>query len=281
MRERYRSLCESIRASGSEEGLNAVAFSGGVDSSLVAYTVFDQFAETSRAILAVSASLSTQQYDIAIAIAKYIGIPFEEIKTDEGENPQYVENTGMSCYFCKSALYFGMEALSNTLRSRKQSIVLFNGTNADDLLDRTRVGLIAAQEHSVVSPLSGYTKTEIRELARYVGLPNWNLAASPCLRSRLSIGVEATQANLSRIEQAENIVRSIVAIDPRVNFRVRHLPADTAMIEIDATLLPLIDLAVCSPPLLKLGFLNVSKRAYRSGAVAHAMFVKEPTVQTG
>ncbi len=278
--ERYRSLREAVRTSGSEDRLNAVAFSGGVDSSLVATVVFDQFPTTSRAVLAMSASVSAQQHETAIAIAKHIGIPFEEIETDEGGNPQYVENIGLSCYFCKTALYSGMEKLSNALQARSPNTVLFNGTNADDLLDRTRVGLIAAQEHRVVSPLSPFGKEEIRELARFVGLPNWDLAASPCLRSRLSFGIEATQTNLKRIEQAESIVRAIATIDPRANFRVRHLPGDIAMIEIDAALLPLIDLAECSSPLMKLGFHDVSKRAYRSGAVAQSMFLTEPSLRT-
>jgi PP-loop superfamily ATP-utilizing enzyme len=108
----------------------------------------------------------------------------------------------------------------------------------------------------------------VRLLSCYAGLPNWDAAASPCLRSRIHIGVPATAEHLHRIEAAEDAVRAAYDLASTVNFRVRHLPDDTAMVEIDQTLLDAIDLEQCRDALAALGFRTVDKRAFRSGSVS-------------
>jgi uncharacterized protein (TIGR00268 family) len=231
----YRQILNRVRSQGTNSGLNIVAFSGGVDSSLAAFFVHHAFPENSRACIGVSPSLSSIQLSSARSVADHIGIPLLEIETHEGKLRDYVANEGQSCYFCKTELYSTMKSIHQHLKNVSSIVetVVFNGTNADDLLDPTRVGLRAADEFGVASPLDSLPKQDVRSLARYVGLPNWNAAATPCLRSRLQFGVQATQENLSRIERAEEYIRSLLGLAPENNLRVRHLNNDIARIEVD------------------------------------------------
>ena len=114
--------------------------------------------------------------------------------------------------------------------------MLFNGTNADDLTDPTRLGLVAAETFDVFSPLAGLSKAEVREMAREQGLPNWDAAASPCLRSRLQLGVEATPARLAAVELAEEIVRAGLALGAHQTLRVRLLEGNKGVVEVEPAL---------------------------------------------
>ena len=113
------------------------------------------------------------------------------------------------------------------------SVILYNGTNADDTLDPTRLGLIAASNYRVRSPLDNTTKREVRIAARYLGLPNWDSAASPCLRSRLAVGVEATSSHLRAVDMAEAFVRDVLDLDHTSNVRVRMMTGGRAVVELD------------------------------------------------
>jgi uncharacterized protein (TIGR00268 family) len=228
-------ILDRVLSLGTLSGLNVVAFSGGVDSSLAAHFVNKVFPTNAVACIGVSASLSSIQLSSARSVANHIGIPLIEIETNEGDVGDYIANEGQSCYFCKTELYSTLKSIHRHLNNGSPAVdtVLFNGTNADDLLDPTRVGLRAAAEFRVASPLDSLSKDEVRSLAQYIGLPNWNAAATPCLRSRLQFGVPATQENLARIERAEEYVRSLLGLTPEHNLRVRHLSSDIARIEID------------------------------------------------
>ena len=266
MKTQYQSLLLDIADSGTPTGSNCVAYSGGVDSALVACAVHEVFPDRSLAIMAISASVSRTMRETAELIAAHIGIPLRLVRTDETNNPVYVANEGMSCYICKTGIYQAMRAVQSNVSG--DDVRIFNGTNSEDLLDPTRVGLLAAREYSVLSPLSRFTKQEIRLMSKLVGLPNWNAAPSPCLRSRLSLGVPASEEHLMRIEAAEEAIRRTYRFSAEINLRVRHLPDDTAMIEVDAALLPDLDLGPSRPALMSLGFSDVQKRAFRSGSVA-------------
>jgi hypothetical protein len=169
---------------------------------------------------------------------------------------------------------------------------LYNGTNKDDLRDPTRVGLLAAAEFKVHSPIAGLDKTMVRAVARHVGLPNADAAAAPCLRSRLAYGVPAIPEHLHRIERAERFVRQQLSryymtttttttngtdtgVMAAVNLRVRFLARGRARIEIDATHVDMLrvqwqnDAAAWDEMFLHdLGFADYDVAAFRTGSVA-------------
>lgn len=191
------------------------------------------------ACIGVSPSLAALQLDRARAVAAALALPTLETPTAEGSQPGYLANEGEACLFCKTTLYATLEAVGaaaarTAAREGRGSLVLFNGTNADDLTDPTRLGLIAAKEFEVASPLSRLTKAAVRKLARYVGLPNWDWAAAPCLRSRLQFGIEASPNRLATVEQAEMTVLQILDLPPQESFRVRIVQAPAADVEGDA-----------------------------------------------
>ncbi|UIZ28814.1 hypothetical protein KXD40_007458 [Peronospora effusa] len=272
---------------------NVVAFSGGVDSSLTAALVFQVFPTTSAACIGRSAALSSVQLQQARKVASHIGMPLWECHTDEAKLEAYVANKGKSCYYCKTTLYstlnqvteFAWKELQQQLdvQGEKMKPVLYNGTNADDLLDSTRVGLMAASEFKVVSPLSELTKQEVRDIAKYLGLPNWNAAASPCLRSRLQFGVEANQQHLHQVEKAEDFVRNLIHLEPQMSMRVRFLAGNKAAVELDNEMLEkaVIHFDAIDAELRRLvvfietvvhssttGFDTVDVRAFRSGSLS-------------
>ncbi|GJP47004.1 hypothetical protein CLOM_g6239 [Closterium sp. NIES-68] len=135
-----------------------------------------------------------------------------------------------ACYACKATLYTTLHTVAQQSlmrmgmdNSKSREVTLFNGTNADDLSDPSRLGLLAALHCNVASPLARLPKAAVRAVARVAGLPNWDLAASPCLRSRLAFGVEATADTLTLVERAEEMVRSFLPLTSRDNMRVRLL----------------------------------------------------------
>jgi uncharacterized protein (TIGR00268 family) len=266
----YRTLLDGIGRDGHGASKHLIAFSGGVDSTLAAKAVYDVFPEGCEAVMALSPSVAESMKQTAVSLAAFIGIPLRFVESREYLDPAYIANEGQSCYICKSSIYAAMEAVYENIRTLGSDTLLYNGTNAEDLADPTRVGLQAAREHAVRSPLASFTKDEIRLLSRHAGLPNWNAAASPCLRSRLQIGIPATVEHLRRIEAAEKAVQAAYGFAPTVNFRVRHLPDDTAMLEVEAKLLEQLELTRCSEALSALGFRHIAKRAFRSGSVSAA-----------
>jgi pyridinium-3,5-biscarboxylic acid mononucleotide sulfurtransferase len=177
----------------------AVAFSGGVDSTVVAQAAFLALGERAIAVTADSASVPRAELDDARRLARHIGIRHEVVNTAEFEDPDYLRNDGSRCYHCKSELYGRVEALLPALGVG----VICSGANLDDLGDY-RPGLQAAAEHHVRHPLqeTGFTKAEVRALARAWGLPVWDKPASPCLSSRLAPGVAVTAERTGRIEAA-------------------------------------------------------------------------------
>lgn len=268
-------------------GRHVVAYSGGVDSSVVAAVVHRVHKSSAEALLGVSASLPREQRELALRVAEHIGITLRQIETKEGTEAKYLENTGQACYACKRSLYDGMREVYHSAAAVGAapvfSVRLYNGTNADDVKDATRVGLVAAREFEVSSPLLavGLTKEQVRIVAKELGLPNALHAASPCLRSRLALGVRATVSALQNIEAAERLVRD--RLDPAllasgglnpdtINLRVRHLNDGTARVELDADLLrrrelqdPTWQSGLCEA-VVSLGYNGVSIAPFKSGS---------------
>ncbi len=211
-----------------------VAFSGGVDSAVVAVTARRMLGrDRVLAVLGVSPSLSNVLHERARAIAAEFDLPLREIATDELADPGYVANAPSRCYFCKRELWSRLAAVADAERLA----VVADGTNADDL-DEHRPGGRAAGARSVVSPLAeaGLTKVAVRTVARALGLPNWDAPAAPCLASRIVYGLEVTPRRLQQVERAEGVLR---AVGVTGDCRVRHR-GEEARIEVTPDQLALV-----------------------------------------
>lgn len=192
-----------------------VAYSGGVDSSYVAYVANAELGPRAICITGQSASLpSYQQAEIDRVVSEF-GFHHETIQTEELENPNYRANNADRCYFCKDELY---GKLARVAASRGIECIV-DGSTTDDLGD-FRPGRQAAMQHAVRSPLIevGMSKAEVRELSRRVGLPTWDKPASPCLSSRIAYGTTVTIERLSKVDRGEEILREFGFRE----FRVRH-----------------------------------------------------------
>jgi uncharacterized protein len=202
-----------------------VALSAGVDSSLVAILAKKALGQQALAVTGVSESLASTELEIAVKTAREIGIEHITVETDELRNPSYVSNSGDRCYHCKQTLYHELRKIADTYGYE----AIMDGTQKDDLGDH-RPGLIAAREQGVLSPLlySGFSKNDVREAARSLGLAIWDKPAMPCLSSRIPEGQTVTVQKLEMIDGAESYIRSVV---PVRDLRVRnHL--GTARIEV-------------------------------------------------
>jgi uncharacterized protein len=192
-----------------------VAFSGGVDSSLLAQAAYMALGEKALAVTAVSPSLPQAELEEAIDVAKRIGIQHELVHTDEMDNPNYIANPTNRCYFCKAELFTKLNPLA---AARGYQHVVY-GAMLDDRGDH-RPGAQAAKEYAVQAPLDAaeLSKDEIRELSKRWGLPTWNKPSFACLSSRFPYGQLITIEKLSTVEQAEQFLR-----DRGIRvFRVRH-----------------------------------------------------------
>jgi len=190
-----------------------VAFSGGVDSSVVAALAHHALGGKALAVTAVSPSVAAGELEGARKVAAHIGIRHETIATDELARPGYRANGRDRCYFCKSELY---DRLAELARHRGFAALL-SGANKDDQGD-WRPGLKAAAEHGVVHPLHDVDKSTVRELARHFGLPSAEKPATPCLASRIPYGTSVDPQTLRQIDEAERAVRAM-GFDV---LRVRH-----------------------------------------------------------
>ena len=166
-------------------GRVAVAFSGGIDSTVVAQAAQLALGDRALAVTAVSESLAAGELEEAEALARRIGIRHRVIRTEEFADPNYLRNNTDRCYFCKSELYGRLAGLLGALGAD----VIASGANADDMGDH-RPGMRAAGEHGVRHPLleCGLAKAAVRDLARAWDLPTWDKPATPCLSSRIAYG---------------------------------------------------------------------------------------------
>lgn len=192
-----------------------VAYSGGVDSSYVAYVANEALGDRAICITGQSASLPQHMRGEIESVVSNFAFRQETIQTEELNNPHYQANNPSRCYFCKDELYSKLDAIA---RERDINVIV-DGSTTDDLGDY-RPGRRAAQQHNIRSPLIevGLCKAEVRELSRKAGLPTWDKPASPCLSSRIAYGTTVTIERLSRIDRGEQILRELGFRE----FRVRH-----------------------------------------------------------
>ena len=207
-----------------------IAYSGGVDSALLAYAAHRALADDMVAVLANSPSLARREYRFAVNFAQNHGIPLQIIRTSEMENPKYQVNRSDRCYHCKKALFENIVALRKQLQGSSAIAPwpISYGVNMDDLGD-FRPGIQAASEASIQAPYVEleFTKQTIRSICTYYNLEVAEKPAMPCMASRIAYGKEVTEEKLSQIEKAEDFLYDLGL---KV-LRVRH-HGDTARIEV-------------------------------------------------
>ncbi|MFE4104748.1 ATP-dependent sacrificial sulfur transferase LarE [Almyronema epifaneia] len=246
-----------------------IAYSGGIDSTLVVKVAQDILGDRALAVTAASPSLMPEDLEEARLQAAEIGIRHEVVQTHEMDNPNYAANPVNRCYFCKSELHDTLKPLA----AQRGYPYVVDGVNADDLHDY-RPGIQAARERGVRSPLAevGISKLEVRQIAQHLGLPWWDKPAQPCLSSRFPYGEAITVEKLQRVGRAERYLRDLGF----QNLRVRS-EADTARIELPPeqirSFVSTTDLPSLVSAFQNLGFAYVTLdlEGYRSGKLNRAL----------
>lgn len=254
-----------------------VAFSAGVDSTVVAKAAFLARGDQAQAVTAVSPSLASGEKEEAIRLAELIGIPHQLVSTSEFATPEYRANASNRCFYCKTELY---QILNQAIaRHDWQDATVVNGANLDDRGDH-RPGMQAAADFEVRSPLieAGLNKADVRDLARHWDLPIWNKPAHPCLSSRIAYGVEVTEERVGRIDAAERFLREEFEIP---ELRVRLEPQELARIEVPLDQINRLTTPTALPRVtqkfLELGFQNVTLdlQGFRSGSMNSFLSLEE------
>ena len=246
-----------------------VAFSGGIDSTLVLAVANKVLNGRVLAVTAKSDSVPERELSAAKELTQALDINHKVIRTEEMSSPDYLKNSGNRCYYCKSELYAKLAMVS----SQYKITSILNGINLDDLGDH-RPGILAAKEAGIISPLveSQLNKQDVRNLARDMGLTNWEKPALACLSSRIPYGQPVTAKKLSMIDEAEEIFLE----EGFKEVRVRHY-GDMARIELLKTEIPILmknGLYKKTMNRLKnIGFqkITIDPEGYRSGSLNEAL----------
>ncbi len=242
-----------------------VALSGGVDSALVAYAARQALGSSALAVTADYKTLAQEELDSAKKICQEIGIRHIIISYDELENPDFVKNDRNRCFHCRSEMSDHLIRLA-----RKENItVIVDGTNIDDLGDY-RPGIVALQNNGIRSPLveSNFTKSEVRDTAKSVGLSVHDRPSNSCLASRIPWGQRVTAERLTRIEVGETFVKQMVGAK---QVRVRDING-MAKIEIgqdELDLLQLANITDLAAKLKSIGFesVTIDETGYKPGKI--------------
>jgi uncharacterized protein len=261
----WPSRLERLREGIAKHRVVVVAYSGGVDSSLVLRVAHEVLGADAHGVIGRSDSYASEELRLAIAQAESFGSRIEIVSTGELSDPNFRSNSIQRCYFCKTELYRELAGVA----ARVGASAIFDGTIADDLGD-WRPGRKAAEERGVRSPLAeaGFTKAHVRAAAEHYGLASHDKPASPCLASRIPYGTEITREILLKVERSEQFLHSLGF---RI-VRVRH-HGERAAIEVPLADLPRLTSepirARVEAELIRLGYGIVSfdPRGFRSGSL--------------
>ena len=266
--DKHRSLCKNIGSLGRV----VVAFSGGIDSSLVAHVAASELGE--KALIATSGSASLKRSDLSLTqhLADRWKLNHRVITTDELSKTEYRANPTNRCFYCKTSLYAALQEIAE----KERYDYILNGTNTDDLGDH-RPGLQAANDFNIRSPLveTGFCKSDIRALAEHLGLENAQKPQAACLSSRFPYGSHITRERLAQVEAAENVLAALGF----TQYRVRH-HEEVARIEIVAQEMPhAIEVAALIDERVRAcgyRFVSLDLGGFRSGALNEGVI---PAVQ--
>ncbi len=264
-----------LRRAISGYGPSLVAFSGGVDSALVLKVAADELGAATVAFTAVSETMAEREIESAAALAQSLGVRYEAVRSHELARPGFAQNPADRCYHCKSELF----DLAEPTRERLGLRQVLLGTNLDDLGDH-RPGLLAARERGAKQPLveASLSKSEVRELARHLGLRVWNKPQLACLSSRFPYGTELTEARLRMVDRFEQALYDLGFQQLRVRFHeLPALPGDPsaqrpamARVELPSSSLP--EAIRLTAPIVAAGkqagflYVTVDLEGFRSGS---------------
>jgi len=253
-----------------------VAFSGGVDSSYLAYAAHSALGDACLAVTAVSPSYPRSHRDMAEQIVRDFEIPHRFVETREMESAAYRANAPDRCFHCKSELFERLDGLCETLGYA----AIAYGINTDDTGD-FRPGHKAAAEHGVLSPFLdvGLSKQEIRALSREAGLPSADLPASACLSSRLPYGTEVTRERLAQVEEGEERLRALGFRQVRLRHHGDLARVEIAPDELVRALDPDVTAAIVAA-IKPLGFrwVSLDLEGYRMGSLNEVLLIRDGDV---
>ena len=215
MTDRLEALLEALRAAVGRHESAVVAFSAGVDSTLVLKVASDVLGQRALGVMGISPSVAPAEIAHGRRLADDLGLPVQFVETNEMADPSYVSNPSNRCFFCKQELY----GVCWTVAEERGYAAVFNGANTDDTGD-WRPGLDAARRASVHAPLieAGLAKADVRALARHLGLPNHDKPALACLASRLPYGTAVSPERLAAVDAVEQHMRSLGFRQVRARF---------------------------------------------------------------